>query len=192
MKKYFTLVILSGFFSNVYALNSGACTSLVYGHGWFRSYPALGIGETGINNLTKTTSKGSTIKGTTNASAQSSTASTDPGVSTRMTQSQTQSTSSWGACSAFASSQELRQLRDLYYVQNKDEFLKELAQGNGQHLEVMAFLGRCDQSRQKLFNATMQSHYSDLILESQDDQKFMNKFDAHLEKDLNCKLHQNA
>ncbi len=82
----------------------------------------------------------------------------------------------------------MRKLRDLYYAQNKDQFLKELAQGNGQHLEVMAFFGRCNQSTQKQFNSVMQSHYADLILESNDEKKFMDKFDIHLEKDLNCTI----
>ncbi len=82
----------------------------------------------------------------------------------------------------------MRAFRDLYYAQNKEDFLKELAQGNGDHLEVMAFFGRCDPKEQKKFNLTMQEHYSDLIPESNNDKKFMDKFDSYLERDLHCKL----
>lgn len=187
MKLFLILAILSAFSANVYALDSARCSSFVYGNGWFRKYPGLGMGEAGMNNMTRTTSKGSTIKGTSDYSSQFSTASTDPGVSSKATQSFTQSASSWGACKLIGSAQELRELRELYYAQNKDDFLKELAQGNGGHLEVMAFFGRCNMEAQSEFNSTMQGHYGELIQKVQNDKEFMDKFDSYLQT-LNCQI----
>lgn len=192
MKKLFMVLIFTAFSANVYAINSGACSNLIYGRGWWRKYPGMGIGEAGINNMTRTTSKNSTLVGTSDYSSQASTASVDPGVSTKVTQSQTQSTSSWGPCALIGSAEEMRKLRDMYYAQNKDEFLRELSQGKGEHLKVMAFFGRCQKTAQEKFDSVMQSHFSELVQESQDDKKFMDKFDEHLQNDLGCSLGQKA
>lgn len=178
-------MIFAAFSANVYAINSSACSNLIYGRGWWRKYPAMGIGEAGLNKMTKTTSNGTF--GSSDYSSQATTAALDPGVSTRATQSSSQLTSSWGPCSLLASAAEMRQLRELYYAQNKEDFLRELAQGNGEHLEVMAFFGRCDMQKQTNFNESMQSNYINLIQEVQDDKKFMDKFDQYLEN-LQCRV----
>ncbi len=172
-------------------MNSSSCTNFVY-KGWWKKYTAFGIGEAGFNNMIKTTSRGSWLYGTTDYSGQSTTSSSDPGVWSQASTSQTQSTSSWGPCSLLADASELRKLRDLYYAQNKDSFLKELAQGQGQHLEVMAFFGRCTNTSQSEFNTKMQKHYSDLVPEIGNDQKFMDKFDSYLKTDLNCQISNKA
>lgn len=185
MKSFIIAVILAAFSVNVYALNSSSCSSLIYNNGWWRKYPALGIGETGLNKMFKTTSHGSS--GSTDWSSQSTTAAIDPGVSTKASQSFTQSVSSWGPCSLIGSADDMRKLRELYYAQNKDGFLKELAQGNGEHLEVMAFFGRCDAKKQKEFNRAMQGNYLNLIQDVRDDKKFMDKFDYYLNS-LECKV----
>ncbi len=185
MKAFIILAILSVFCSNVYAFNSGSCSSLIYNNGWWRKYPDLGIGEKGINLSIKATSRGSS--GSSNWSTQGTTASTDPGVSTKSSQSFTQSISSWGPCSLIGSAEDMRKLRDLYYAQNKDGVLKELAQGNGDHLEVMAFFGRCDMKAQKEFNTSMQKNFGNLVIEVEDNKKFMDKFDQYLAS-LNCRV----
>lgn len=185
MKIFVIALILSAFSLNVYAFNSASCSNLIYNNGWWRKYPALGIGETGMNKMFKATSHGSS--GSSNWSTQATTAATDPGVSTKSSQSSTQSVSSWGPCSLVGSAEDMRKLRDLYYAQNKDGILKELAQGSGEHLEVMSFFGRCDSNKQKEFNSTMQGNYLNLIKEVRDDKKFMDKFDHYL-SGLNCRL----
>lgn len=185
MKRFIIAMIFTAFSANVYAINSSACSGLVYGKGWWRKYPGLGVGETGLNNMTKTTSNGTF--GSSDYSSQATTAALDPGVSTKSSQSSTQFSSSWGPCSLLASGEEMRHLRERYYAQNKDDFLKELSQGHGEHLAVMAFFGRCDREKQNLFNEFMQSNYAELIEEVQDDKKFMDKFDQYL-VNLECRI----
>jgi hypothetical protein len=164
-------------------------------NGWWKKYKPVTFkykprdkSELGILFSTSDyTSQASTQNGV-GSTSESTTSLLDPGYTSNNITSIPQITSSWGACSLFGSYSDMRNFRDMYFAQNKDEFLKELAQGNGKHLEVMAFFARCNTENQNVFNSTMQRHYSELIIFSKNNKIFMDKFDSYLITDLHCNL----
>jgi len=114
--------------------------------GWYKKYEYQGINQP----ATKATKKHGSSKAPFVLSTEASTASLDPKYSSNVSTSQAQYTSSWGPCSALALNT-LKTERDLYFAQNRDEVLREIARGQGEHLEVLAAFSLCDQSATNLF-----------------------------------------
>lgn len=126
------------FSQNAFAIDYDACSKML-NNGWYKKYEYGGIDQP----LTKATKKHGSSKGTSATSTEGSTATFDPGYTTNVYTSHTQFTSSWGACDSIAL-ERLEKIRENYYAQNKPEILKQMARGQGPHLDVLASLNLCD------------------------------------------------
>ncbi len=139
--RFFALVLVVVCFistSTSFAINRSACSGLL-NDGWYTKYKYQGVDYP----VTKASKELGSPKGSTKLFSESTTASLDPGYATNVSQSSTQTTSFWGPCNPIAL-KELRENREKYVAQNKDEVLKEIAIGRGEHLEVLAAFSLCD------------------------------------------------
>ena len=132
------------------------CAKKVVADGWLKKYEYLG--NTWGANTKKSGSFGSSSGSTT----ENSTASFDPGVTTGKYQSTTQYSSSWGECSMLEM-YITRQMREDYIEQNHAEIKKQIAQGDGHHLESLAFLSGCSQVQSERWKGTLRAKAVELI-----------------------------
>lgn len=158
----FLPALLVGFFMcpNSWAINSAACSKML-NEGLYKTYKFAGFGESNGNAITGETKRSGSSRGSTNVSSDQSTAVLDPKHSTNLSYSQSQSSSSTGECNAFAI-KELRAQRDFYIAENFDQVRKEIAQGQGFHMEALAWMSLCDIDSQKDFNEILQTHYEEI------------------------------
>ncbi|MES2855916.1 MAG: DUF3015 family protein [Bdellovibrionota bacterium] len=144
-------------FETSHAMNMSSCSTLL-NQGWFKKYQYQGVDQP----LTKATKSLGSTKASTKVSTETSTASVDPGYWTKVSQSQTQATSSWGQCSLLGLKQ-IRENREKYFVQNKDEVLKEIASGRGEHIGVLALFSFCAESARQEFATELQRATRDFV-----------------------------
>jgi hypothetical protein len=137
------------------AWDTGGCSSMI-NNGWFKKYKYQGVDGAAGNATTK-----DNFKGTSATSTEGSTASVDPKVWSNRSTSGIQYSSSWGKCSLFAN--EIRDNREKYFVQNKDEILKDIATGQGEHVKVLASFSLCDEAAVPAYGAQLQKNISKLI-----------------------------
>lgn len=112
------------------------CHENIYKDGWFRKYEVSG--KTWGANI----KKHGIISSTWSSTIEKTTASSDPGVTTGNVMSSVQFSSSWGDCSAL----EMlitKQIRQEYIDQNMTEIKKQVAMGEGHHLDSLAFISGC-------------------------------------------------
>lgn len=132
------------------AINLSACSGLL-NKGWYKTYKYMGIDQP----ATKATKAQGTTKGSSAITTEASTASLDPKYWSNVSTSNTQSISSYGQCSALGML-ELKEKRELYFVQNRDIIEEEMSQGKGLHLEVLALFALCDEDAQPVFRQLLQ------------------------------------
>jgi hypothetical protein len=159
-----------------HAINMSGCDNLM-NDGWYKKYKYQGIDQP----LTKATKDHGSSAGSSRATTERSTATLDPKYSSNVTTSQTNFTSSRGPCGAIAMN-EIRETRDLYIAQNRDEMLKEIAVGHGEHLNALASFSFCDKTSYGHFAAQMQAHAADFI-NSQTSASFASVIDREVSQD---------
>lgn len=169
-----------------FAIDQAACSKLL-NNGLYKTYKYGGIDQP----LTKATKDHGISKSTSVTSTEGSTASLDPKYWSNVTTSETQSTSSWGPCNAIGMNDaDIKRNRALYIVQNKDEVIKEIAQGGGEHLKVLATFSLCDKSAYDSFSKTLQVGTAQFI-EMKDDMSLGNIIDQKIKenRDLSVSCH---
>lgn len=132
------------------ALNQNACSRLL-NNGLYKKYEYGGVDQP----LTKATKRHGASKGSSATSTEGTTALLDPKYWSNVSTSETQSTSSTGECNLFGLNQ-LKEQRELYFLQNRDELIADIAKGQGEHLQVLASYSLCDDDKVELFNKRMQ------------------------------------
>jgi hypothetical protein len=155
------------------AVNSEACSKL-RNHGWWRTYQYHGTGESKMNAITNGTKRDGSSKYSSDSSTENSTYTVDPGASTRISTAGTQGISSWGECSLFA--KEMKKERDFYIAQNMDELKKEIARGQGEHIQVLAFYSFCDAAALPALSSELRSDFP-AIVRLRNEQEFSLKVD---------------
>lgn len=138
------------------AWNTSGCSSMI-NNGWFKKYKYQGVDGAGGKATTK-----DNFKGTSATSTEGSTASVDPKVWSNRSTSAAQYSSSWGKCSLFGIN-EIRENREKYFVQNKDQILKDIAAGQGDHVEVLASFSFCNDNAIPAYGTQLQKHIGKLI-----------------------------
>lgn len=155
----FVVIVLGLLMSvvNASAIDMAKCSALL-NKGWYKTYEYAGIDQP----LTKATKKHGMSKATSVTSTEGSTASLDPGYTTNVSTSQTQGISSYGDCSLIGRL-EIKERRDLYFAQNREEALKEVALGGGEHLRVIGTYSLCDNDKMDEFQKMLQSKMKELL-----------------------------
>lgn len=146
--------------SHAEAIDSSKCSAMM-NDGLYKKYKWQGVGESNANSITGETKSQGTILASSKISTETSTAALDPKHWTHVSYSQTQSTSSTGECSAFALEKRALE-RDLYVAQNFDQIRKDIANGNGRHVQALAWFSLCDDSSQDDFAHELQRGYASL------------------------------
>lgn len=149
MKFYFVLLIAIFPLTSI-ALDHAACSRLL-NNGLYKKYEYGGIDQP----LTKATKRHGSSKGTSATSTEGTTALLDPKYWSNVSTSETQSTSSTGECNLFGLNQ-LKEQRELYFSQNRDELIADIAKGYGEHLQILASYSLCDEDKYHLFNNKLQ------------------------------------
>lgn len=150
MKVVITL-ILSVFSFSAMAINQNACSKLL-NNGMWKKYEYGGIDQP----LTKATKRHGSSKGSSATSTEGTTALLDPKYYSNVSTSETQATSSTGECNLFGY-RKLKEVRELYIGQNKDELLAQMAQGGGEHVRVLASFSLCDNEAFSQFGKEIQT-----------------------------------
>lgn len=156
-----TIVILFAligfmFSSSAYAINTSGCSSML-NNGWYKKYKYRGVDGAASKATTKDGFKGSSA-----TSTEGSTASVDPKWYSNYSTFGSQYISSWGPCAMFAGN-EIRENREKYFVQNRDEILKEIAAGQGEHVNVLASFSLCEDQAISTYGAELQKNIGSLI-----------------------------
>ena len=107
----------------------------------------------------RTSGKESSILVSTNSSIEQSTMSLDPGVSVGNMTSSSQFSSSWGECAAWGETKKARE-RAAFIAQNTDELKRDIAFGQGDHLDALAYFTDCDAEVTWRFAAALQSSFA--------------------------------
>lgn len=136
--------------------------------GMWKKYKWGGIGESNANAITAETRSSGPTTATSRISTEGTTALSDPVYYTNVSRSQTQSLSSWGDCSLFAL-QERKEQREQYVRQNFDQIKKDIANGDGLHMETLSWFSLCDDQAQGSFNETLQAKFERLGSSSESD-----------------------
>lgn len=148
-----TLCLITLVSVEAFAINMSGCDTLL-NNGWYKKYEYQGIDQP----ATKATKKHGSSIGTTKATTERSTATLDPKYWANTITSYGGYTTSTGPCAALAS-QDIVINRELYFAQNKEEVLKEIAIGNGEHLKVLAVFSLCDQDAYSRFAEKLQQQF---------------------------------
>lgn len=156
MKTLFVILLSLTSFS-VLALDINACSRLL-NNGLYKKYEYGGIDQP----LTKATKKHGSSKGTSATSTEGTTALLDPKYWSNVSTSETQTTSSSGECNLFALNQ-IKESRELYIIQNRDELMVEVSKGQGEHLDVLATFSLCDKGATSNFKQSLQHETSELL-----------------------------
>lgn len=132
------------------------CGQFIYNkYGMLRKYNW--IPNTPSENTKKHGITSSTIK----PSTEHTTASVDPGVSTGATTAGTQYWSSWGACS-FLNVMKGADYRQKYLQENFEDIKKQVAIGNGGHIESLAAMNSCPHSVAQRLGFVLQNNYEQI------------------------------
>lgn len=134
------------------------CRRFVIGGAWFRKYEIAGPGSGFIT--TRKSSSMSTVRISTDWSTEASTISTDSGVWTKYTTAPSQWISSTGACSLLAFHQNLFD-REIYIAENLEEIKTDLARGQGEHVNVLAYLS-CEDGVASQFRNALRENFETL------------------------------
>jgi hypothetical protein len=157
-RKFFTAV---GFIflatPSVMAWDSSRCASFV-DDGLYTKYKYMGPGE----GFTKASKDQGSVKGFSAPSTEGSTASLDPKYSSHQSSSLGQYLSSTGPC-AMIGLNEMKERREKYFVQNKDEILREIAKGQGEHLNVLATYSLCEKQSFNQFSQKLQQNMDQFL-----------------------------
>lgn len=142
------------------AYNVSGCAGYL-NEGLYKKYKYMG--HDGALGKISTEKKGMTTKeSSTDASSEGTTASVDPVYTTHTALSGSQYISSWGNCSGMALNN-IKEQRDLYFVQNQEEILKEISLGRGEHLLVLADMTLCEAGARPQFSQQLQSHMAKFL-----------------------------
>lgn len=125
------------------------CAQMVYKDGWFRKYETLG------NTWGANTKKHGVVSSLAGSSVEKTTSSVDPGVTTGNNVSTTQYSSSWGECSML-DYHITRQMRDDYIDQNMGEIKRQIALGEGYHVDSLAYISGCKGIERANWSQTLQ------------------------------------
>lgn len=151
------------------------CMKQMYSKGLFKEYKYL---PKGFGTFKESESSGWTTDGTT--------ASTDPVISSKVWVGQTQSYSSWGKCAFIGMT--LHKARENYIAQNKDEILREIAIGKGEHLKALAFFSACSKESLSSFSGSLQKEIDQFVeLDSKDHVKFSSQIDQVINSQENLR-----
>lgn len=140
-----------------YAFDSEKCSKML-NNGLYAKYKWGGIGPANSKAARSEIERVGSARASTNTSVEASTALLDPKYYSNVTTSDTQSTSSWGSCSLVAI-RNLREKRDLYVAQNIDQIRKDMANGAGGHLDVIAWYSLCEDQVLFKLNTTLQNNF---------------------------------
>ena len=159
------------------------CAKMIYADGWLKKYDYKGQ-TWGAN-----TKKSGAFTSTTHVSTENTTSSVDPGVTSGHVVSTSQYTSSWGECAAVDIEISM-QFRDDYIKQNLHEIKKQVALGQGYHVEGLAVLSGCKGPGGEVWGRALQSHTGELY-DAVDAQAFRSHLDAIISAtpDLNSMCH---
>lgn len=177
MQKILLLCFFVG--SGVFALDNNKCSEL-RNRGVWKTYKYQGLGEKSAVSL-------STKEGTTKASSgwtsETPTASVDPLFLINLsTVFPVQYSSSWGACALIGFNYRNESLKE-YIALNNEEIFKEVAQGSGEHLEVLSYMSLCKPESSAHFNDVLQKHYSGLEKHRADAAAVLQEMDLLLKHD---------
>lgn len=120
--------------------NAYSCAKMIYKDGWLTKYEYKG------ETWGAGTKKGGILSSTVGSSIESVTSSVDPGVYTGQIMSSGQYSSSWGECSML-DYHVVENYREDYIDQNLSEIKKQLAVGEGIHVDSLAYLSGCSNIR---------------------------------------------
>ncbi|MFY7992050.1 MAG: DUF3015 family protein [Bacteriovoracaceae bacterium] len=164
MKKSFFILSVSTFFFSSYsmAINHQACSRML-NNGLYKKYEYGGIDQP----LTKATKKHGTSKGVSATTTEGTTAVLDPKYWSNVSSSGTQLTSSTGECRLFGINL-LKEQREMYFLQNRDEIIAQISQGGGPHVDVIAAYSLCDDSRISDFSKELQRKTGSFIQTERD------------------------
>lgn len=151
------LLLIFFFGLPAFAIDSAKCSTML-NDGMWKKYKWGGVGESNAKAMTAETKTAGSTTATSRISTEGSTAISDPVYYTNISRSQTQSLSSWGACSLFAL-QERKQQREQYVRQNFDQIKKDIANGDGLHMETLSWFSLCDDQALDSFNETLQQKF---------------------------------
>lgn len=187
MQKYTNIMLgaIILFSLNCKALDDLKCSQML-NEGWFKKYKFGGIGEGYRKPLTQETKSSGSTTAFSNSSTEGTTAVSDPGYTSNIWTSETQSTSSWGECS-LAELKLLQKQQIAYYEQNKFSLEREIAFGDGGHLESLADFNLCAKKSITNFKNKLKENFSEISeLKSSTEKvlkiKFILKSDSELAK----------
>ena len=155
MKSILFFGIIAVMSTSAFAVDSRKCSSML-NNGLWKKYKYGGVGESNINAMTQGTKRDGSSTASSDMSTEGTTAISDPKYTSNVSTSQTQSLSSWGECSAFAKTKEMRKDREIYVAQNETEVLIDVARGDGEHLKVLTFYSACSPEAYKELSAKLQ------------------------------------
>lgn len=178
MKLLLFLILI--YSSSSMALNQQACSRLL-NDGLYKKYEYGGVDQP----LTKAVKRHGSSKGSSATSTEGTTALLDPKYWSNVSTSETQATSSTGECNLFGLNR-LKEQRDLYFAQNSDEIMAEIAQGRGEHVSVLASYTLCDQDKFETFGRALQMKMKDFISEEQDYGAIINQAISANSLEKNC------
>ncbi|NCN40140.1 DUF3015 domain-containing protein [bacterium] len=187
LKALFAFLFLFSVSESVLA-DQYSCAKMVYKDGWLTKYEYLG------NTWGANTKKSGVLSSTGGSSIERTTASVDPGVTTGQFMSSLQYSSSWGECSML----EMfitQQFRQDYIEQNIDEIKKQIALGDGHHLDSLAFLSGCYQVERSVWSSQLQENtesFYDMNNVKNFDQKLENVIHSSSHLNQHCKMPGNA
>lgn len=183
--------------------NNQACNKFL-NEGWLRDYKYMGVGDphvadspfdlfgastenTSNSPSSEATKKEGSIQGTSTTTTEDSTASSDPKQWTNHGTYLTNvgfSTGSMEPCkySFWASTAPLRENRNYYFAQNSNQILKEISEGKGEHLNVLASLSLCDKDSYQYFSEKLQNNI-DIFLKPSDKKSNGDIIDQLIQKD---------
>lgn len=142
MKSILFFGILAVISTSAFAVDSRKCSNML-NNGLWKKYKYGGVGESNINAMSQGTKRDGSSTASSDVSTEGTTAISDPKYTSNVSTSQTQSLSSWGECSAFAKTKELKKDREIYVAQNQTEVMIDIARGEGEQLKVLTFYSAC-------------------------------------------------
>lgn len=161
-----------------------SCAKMIYKDGWLKKYDILG------NTWGANTKKHGAVTSTIGSSIEKTTSSVDPGVSTGNFMSSMQYTSSWGECS-MVNMQITQQMREDYIDQNMPELRKQIAMGQGLHVDNLAFVSGCKNIDRETWSRGLQQRTQEFY-DAADAKSFTYHLDAMISADTglktNCSL----
>jgi hypothetical protein len=149
--KYLLCICVLMFSAQFASADTYSCAKMIFKDGWLRNYEYLG------NTWGANTKKSGLVSSSIGSSIEKTTSSVDPGVTTGDSVSTTQYTSSWGECSMLEYNITW-QMRDQYIEQNMDGIKKEIAIGEGQHVDSLAFLSGCKGIDHEVWTRSLQKN----------------------------------